>query len=54
MQWWMLALGVGLTVGFVLGALSAKIRNRWCPRCGRSTITYEAAHSRGPHRPPRG
>ncbi|WP_268244865.1 hypothetical protein [Pilimelia anulata] len=30
---------IGLGVGFLIGFLFTKIRNRWCPACGGSTLT---------------
>jgi len=35
----MLWLIPGLPLGFAAGLLAFKVKSRWCPRCGTSTIT---------------
>ncbi|WFE51179.1 hypothetical protein [Micromonospora sp. WMMD1155] len=30
-----------LMVGYVAGLLSFKVKDRWCPRCGSTTVALE-------------
>lgn len=37
---------VASMLGFLAGLLSFRIKSRWCPECGATTITYEARRER--------
>jgi hypothetical protein len=42
-----IAVGAGLTVGFVAGLWSFRIKSRWCPDCGSMTWTCPSAPASG-------
>ncbi|WP_201754242.1 hypothetical protein [Micromonospora rubida] len=31
----------GLVPGFLLGLLAFRVKSRWCPRCGESTLAMQ-------------
>jgi hypothetical protein len=43
------AVAAALTMGFLIGLLSFKVKSRWCPHCGSSTLHSQPTGHNGGH-----
>jgi hypothetical protein len=45
------AVAAALVLGFLTGLLAFRVKSRWCPECGATTLAREAEHEHAGPKP---